>query len=103
MIERGVPVNERPYWATPADELLVRLETKPEGLRAEEAQHRQACHASIRLKPHQDIHPLSALLSQFRSPIILILLFAATVISIDPTCSKISDRKAEDYTEAVRV
>ncbi|HEX9659050.1 MAG TPA: HAD-IC family P-type ATPase, partial [Rhodothermales bacterium] len=72
-------MDETPYWAVPARELLAHLQTEPEGLRAEEARQRQARYASARLKPHQDIHPLVALLSQFRSPIILILLFAAIV------------------------
>jgi len=67
------------FWSLPADELLRRLKTEPDGLRAEEARQRQARYASIRLKPHRDIRPLAALLSQFRSPIILILLFAAIV------------------------
>ena len=79
MFLRNNPANERPYWATPADELLVRLQTSADGLRAEEAHQRRANYASARLKPHQDIRPLIALLSQFRSPIILILLFAAVV------------------------
>src|SRR5512135_3127458 len=74
MIDRSIPVNEPPYWTIPADELLVRLQTGPDGLRAEEAQQRQAQYASARLKPRQDIRPLYVLLSQFRSPIILILL-----------------------------
>jgi len=71
--------RETAFWSTPADELLVRLQSRPEGLRTAEAQERQAQYASARLKPHQDIRPLFALLSQFRSPIILILLFAAIV------------------------
>jgi len=72
-------VEERPYWAVPEDELLCRLQTGPDGLGAEEAQRRRAHYASSRLKPHQDIRPLQVLLSQFRSPIILILVFAAIV------------------------
>jgi Mg2+-importing ATPase len=67
------------FWSMPADELLARLQTRAEGLSAEEAQERQARYASIRLKPRQDIRPLLALLSQFRSPITLIMLFAAVV------------------------
>lgn len=67
------------FWSIPGDELLGLLQSRPEGLRTEEAQERQVRYASARFKPHQDIGPLSALLSQFRSPIILILLFAAIV------------------------
>ena len=72
-------VNDRPYWAIGADELLLHLETRPDGLTAEEARQRQENCVSARLKPHQNIRPLLTLLAQFRSPIILILLFAAVV------------------------
>jgi Mg2+-importing ATPase len=72
-------VNEQPYWATAADEVLARLETSLEGLSTEEAVRRQERCLSIRLRPSQNVHFLSALLAQFRSPITLILLFAATV------------------------
>ncbi len=72
-------MNERPYWAIPADELLARLKTRPEGLRAEESADRLARAASLRLKLHRDIRPFVLLLAQFRSPIIIILLCAATI------------------------
>jgi Mg2+-importing ATPase len=80
-------VDERPYWAIPADELLSRLGTGSNGLGAKEAKLRRARYAPLRLKPHQDIRPLYVLLSQVRSPIILILLFAAVVSYFlsDPT------------------
>lgn len=71
--------RETAFWSLPADELLSRLKSRPEGLHTDEAQERQARYASTRIKPHQDIRPLLTLLSQFRSPIILILLFAAIV------------------------
>ena len=67
------------FWSLPANDLLARLGTSPEGLRTEDAQERQSRYASLRLKPHQDIQPLLVLLAQFRNPIVLILLFAATV------------------------
>ncbi len=67
------------YWSLPAEDLLRRLQTRPEGLGTEEAQQRQARCASVRLKPHRNIRPFLILLAQFRSPIILILLFAATI------------------------
>lgn len=68
-----------PFWSLQAEELLSRLHTGPEGLPAVEARQRQPHYASARLKPRQDIRPLYVLLAQFRSPIILILLFAATM------------------------
>lgn len=67
------------FWNIPAEDLLGRLQARPEGLRTEEVLQRQAQYASVRLKPRQDIRPLYVLLAQFRSPIILILLFAATM------------------------
>ncbi len=70
---------EPSFWSLPVEDLLRRLQTGPAGLTAEEAQQRQARFAFSRLRPHQDIRPLLTLLSQFRSPIILILLFAATI------------------------
>lgn len=71
---------DRPlYWSIPAPELLNLLETTPEGLSVEEANRRRPRYLSFRLKPHRDIRPFFFLLAQFRSPIILILLFAAIV------------------------
>jgi Mg2+-importing ATPase len=67
------------FWSIQTNDLLSRLQTRPEGLRTEEARQRQTQYASSRLKPRQDIRPLYVLLAQFRSPIILILLFAATM------------------------
>ncbi|MDO9116589.1 MAG: magnesium-translocating P-type ATPase [Nitrospira sp.] len=67
------------FWSLQTDELLDRLQTRPEGLHPDEARQRQMQYASSRLKPRQDIRPLYVLLAQFRSPIILILLFAATM------------------------
>ena len=71
--------SNRIFWSLPAEELLHRLETSARGLRAEEAVRRQQYYAAARLKPRRDIQPFLVLLAQFRSPIILILLFAATV------------------------
>lgn len=71
--------TEVAFWAVPLDELLHRLETKPEGLGSEEAERRRRRLASRRLKPRQDIHPLTVLLAQFRSPIILLLLGSAII------------------------
>jgi len=67
------------FWSISTEELLSRLQTRPEGLHADEARQRQAQYSATRLKPRQDIRPLYVLLAQFRSPIILILLFAATM------------------------
>jgi Mg2+-importing ATPase len=79
-------MNE-PYWSLRADEVVRLLQAQPEGLATEEAGKRQAEAAGLRLRPRRDIRPLLFLLSQFRSPITLLLLFAATVSYFlsDPT------------------
>jgi Mg2+-importing ATPase len=74
-------MGEDPFWSVPQDELLQRLQTEPEGLASKEARRRQIVYATSRLRPRRDVNALLLLLSQFRSPIILILLFAA-VLSI---------------------
>ena len=61
------------------EELLGRLHSRADGLSSDEARERHRGVLSMRLKAHRDIHPFSVLLSQFRSPLVLILLFAATV------------------------
>jgi Mg2+-importing ATPase len=72
-------VNGRPFWAVPADDLLRELRTTREGMSTTEAGVRQEACSSARLRPQSDSQPLRLLLAQFKSPIILILLFAAGV------------------------
>lgn len=74
-------MGDDPFWSVPPDELLRRLQTESEGLASKEARRRQIVYAKARLKPRRDVNALLLLFSQFRSPIILILLFAA-VLSI---------------------
>jgi Mg2+-importing ATPase len=68
-----------PFWSTPADALLERLTSTPNGLGQAEAARRLARYGANRLKPHRRASALRLLLGQFQSPIILILLFAAGV------------------------
>src|SRR5512138_2884545 len=67
------------FWSIPVEELLDRLCSRPGGLSSDEAGERQRSVASMRLQAHRNIHPCVLLLSQFRSPLVLILVFAATV------------------------
>ena len=69
------------FWSISPDELARRVQTTPTGLTSDEARRRQIDYAKIRLRPQRGVNAFLLLLSQFRSPIILILLFAA-VISI---------------------
>ena len=64
------------FWSVAAAEILRRLQTTPQGLDEGEAQERLARHGSNLLRPKRKTDALTLLLSQFKSPIILILLFA---------------------------
>ena len=74
-----IKMNEQPktFWGIPAPELLQQLQTTPQGLTNDDARQRLARYGFNLLKPKKRSDALSLLLSQFKSPIILILLFAA--------------------------
>ncbi len=65
------------FWSVPADELLELLQTTSQGLTSDEARVRLTRFGSNLLKPQKPSDALTLLLAQFKSPIILILLFAA--------------------------
>ena len=65
------------FWSVPATELLQQLKTTPQGLTSAEAQARLIHYGPNLLKPKRRSDAPTLLLSQFKSPIILILLFAA--------------------------
>jgi len=64
------------FWSVTVAEILKELQTTPRGLAEGEVQERLARHGSNLLKPKKKTDALTLLLSQFKSPIILILLFA---------------------------
>lgn len=64
------------FWSITSAEMLQRLESAPVGLTEREAQRRLSVYGSNLLKPKKRSDTLALLLSQFKSPIILILLFA---------------------------
>ncbi len=65
------------YWSIPQSDLLARLHAKKDGLTPEEARLRLARFGANRLTPPQRSDALTLFLSQFKSPIILTLIFAA--------------------------
>lgn len=67
------------FWSIPAAELLDRLKTTPQGLTRGEAQERLTRYGYNLLKPKKRFDALSLFLAQFKSPIILILIFAAAL------------------------
>jgi Mg2+-importing ATPase len=69
------------FWSLPAAQVLGRLETGPQGLSADEAASRLKRYAARRLAPKKRTDAFTLLLTQFSSPIVLMLL-GATVISL---------------------
>jgi len=68
--------NLKSFWSIQADDLLRQLQTTSQGLSSDEAQQRFRQYGSHLLKPKKRIDSLSLLIAQFKSPIILILIFA---------------------------
>jgi len=69
--------NQAPFWSVPSLELLQQLQTTPQGLTSDEVQQRLLRYGSNLLKPKKKSDALTLLFAQFKSPIILILIFAA--------------------------
>ncbi len=67
------------FWSLPADELLKQLEITPQGLTNAEAKRRGEECQSDHLKSRKKWESLSLALSQIKSPITMILLFAASL------------------------
>ncbi|MGD0277235.1 MAG: HAD-IC family P-type ATPase, partial [Syntrophales bacterium] len=76
------------YWGIPQLDLLTQLNAKEEGLSSEESEKRLVQYGANLLKlPTKRSDALSLLLAQFKSPIVLTLIFAAVLSSFlhDPT------------------
>jgi Mg2+-importing ATPase len=73
------PTNQRPqaFWSLNAAELLAQLQTTPLGITSDEARQRLTRFGSNLLTPKKRSDSLALFLTQFKSPITLILLFAA--------------------------
>jgi len=73
------PINQNPqsFWSIPASELLQRLQTTLQGLTSDEAGKRLIRYGSNLFKPKKRLDALTLLFTQFKSPVILILIFAA--------------------------
>jgi magnesium-transporting ATPase (P-type) len=67
------------FWSVPESGLLEKLGTSAGGLGTDEALRRLAGNSRNILKPSVETEWLPILLSQFKSPIIIILLFAAVL------------------------
>ena len=71
----------KPFWSTSAAEILRQLQATPEGLTTAESERRLTRYGANLLKPKKKSDALTLLVSQFKSPIILIL-FIATGVSL---------------------
>ncbi len=63
-------------WNVPRDELLRQLQSAPKGLSGEEARRRLARYGPNQLKSRRKTDAFTLLISQFKTPIILVLFFA---------------------------
>ncbi len=70
------PLASQPVWSLSSAELLSRLKTTPQGLTGEDARQRLASSGAQARLGKGKTSVLTLLMSQFKSPIILILLFA---------------------------
>jgi P-type Mg2+ transporter len=73
-----IGMNQLPpgFWSISGTEILRHLGTAKEGLSSEEARQRLARYGSNLLKPQKRSDVLTLLLAQFKSPLVIILLFA---------------------------
>jgi Mg2+-importing ATPase len=70
------------YWSQPAEAVVATLHSSTGGLTGEDARQRLAQYGPNALKARDRATALSLFLNQFRSPIILILLFATGVSAV---------------------
>jgi Mg2+-importing ATPase len=73
----GTDNHANHFWSASVSDMIERLRTSPRGLSGDDARERLARFGHNTLKPKRKTGDLTLLLSQFRSPIILILIFAA--------------------------
>jgi Mg2+-importing ATPase len=68
--------TKQSFWSMSIDDVFSQLKTGNEGLKNDEAQKRLVTYGTNSIKPKKNNSLIGHLLSQFKSPIILILLFA---------------------------
>lgn len=68
-----------PYWTMPVTNLLTQFRSRPQGLTTQEADIQRAASGPNLFKDEKNIGPLQLLLRQYESPLLLVLLFGATL------------------------
>ncbi len=71
--------QDKPFWSLTSDQILKELDASPAGLSTEEAGKRLKSYGLNLLRPKRRVAAVSLFLHQFTTPIILILLFAASL------------------------
>jgi P-type Mg2+ transporter len=71
--------SSAPFWLVPIQDLLGQLQSDERGLSQQEADKRLKAYGDNRLHDHQAVAPWRLFLAQFKSSIILILLFATSL------------------------
>lgn len=71
-----------PYWSIPEEELLTSLQTPQQGLSTSDAVKRLGLYGFNRLHDRKKQHPLFTFLKKFLNPLIVILLFAASISAL---------------------
>jgi Mg2+-importing ATPase len=74
---KSMPPTLVAFWSLPTEQALRQLKSRPQGLSCQEAEQRLIEYGANSLKQKRQSHTLGLLLSQFKSPIILILIAAA--------------------------
>jgi Mg2+-importing ATPase len=72
---------QTPFWSLPTDQVLLQMHSTTTGLSSQDAKQRLVQYGANSLKQKRKSSAWMLLLNQFKSPIILILIFAA-VLSI---------------------
>src|SRR4029078_6433662 len=67
------------YWSIPPEQLLTDLGTSPNGLSQADAERRLQEYGPNSIKPGGQTTALGLFLNQFKSPLVLILVFAAII------------------------
>ncbi len=73
------PVTAEEILTAPADELMSRLDTSPQGLSSQEAEKRLSIYGTNELARKKKRSAIISFLLHFKSPLIIILLAAASI------------------------
>lgn len=73
------PQKENPYWSKPLEDLYLDLDTSPNGLTQKEAERRTKTYGPNELTKKEKHQALRLFVDRFKSPLVLILLFASLI------------------------